>query len=78
MPHACEQVTRDVCVDFRAELHEFNGEQDHVHLLVHHPPTIALCRPINSLKDVSSRHLRQNFTGRVNRATIHGRFWSPS
>ena len=78
MLRACEQVMRDVCVDFGAELREFNGEEDHVHLLVHYPPAVALSRLVNSLKGVSSRHLRQEFTGRVNRATMHGRFWSPS
>lgn len=33
------------------------GEGDHVHLLVEYPPTIALSELVNSLKDVSSRHL---------------------
>ena len=27
-----------VCVDFEAELIEFDGEDDHVHLLVNYPP----------------------------------------
>jgi len=35
-------------------------------------------RAVNSLKGVSSRRLRQEFTGRVNRAIMHGRFWSGS
>ena len=74
----CEQIMRDVCADFGAELREFNGEHDHVHLLVHYPPTVALSRLVNSLKGVSSRHLRSAFTGRVNQHTMHGRFWSPS
>lgn len=29
----CEEVTRKLCSDFDAELREFNGEADHVHLL---------------------------------------------
>jgi putative transposase len=33
----CEEVMRKVCEDFGAELKEFNGETDHVHLLVHYP-----------------------------------------
>ena len=74
----CENVMRKVCEDFGAELREFNGEHDHVHLLVHYPPTVALSRLVNSLKGVSSRRLRQEFTGRTNRALMHGRFWSPS
>ncbi|MET7989043.1 IS200/IS605 family transposase [Streptomyces sp. NPDC005281] len=74
----CEQVMRKVCEDFAAELKEFNGETDHVHLLVHHPPKVALASLVNSLKGVSSRRLRAEFTGRVNPAIMHGRFWSPS
>ena len=33
----CERAIREVCADLGAELREFNGEADHVHLLVHHP-----------------------------------------
>lgn len=33
-----EEIMREVCADFEAELKQFNGEQDHVHLLVHYLP----------------------------------------
>jgi putative transposase len=36
----CEDATRKVCGDFDAELREFNGEDDHVHLLVGYLPKI--------------------------------------
>ncbi|WP_189241113.1 IS200/IS605 family transposase, partial [Planomonospora parontospora] len=49
-----EQIVREVCADFECELVEFNGESDHVHLLVHFPPKVALSRLVNSLKGVSS------------------------
>jgi len=74
----CAEVMRQVCADFGADPVEFNGEHDHVHLLVEYPPKVAVSTLVNSLKGVSSRRLRQDFTGRVNRATMHGRFWSPS
>lgn len=74
----CEMVMRKVCEDFGATLTEFNGERDHVHLLVHYPPKVALSVLVNSLKGVSSRRLRAEYTGRVNRATMYDRFWSPS
>ena len=38
----CEEITAEVCTDCGAELREFNGETDHVHLLVHYPPKVAL------------------------------------
>lgn len=78
MLRCCEEAMRKVCEDSGAELTEFNGETDHVHLLVHYPPKVALSVLVNSLKGVSSRRLRAEFTGRVNRALMHGRFWSPS
>ena len=69
---------RKVCGDFGAELREFNGEDDHVHLLVEYPPKVAVSALVNSLKGVSARRLRSEFTGRVNRASMHGHLWSPS
>ncbi len=56
-----EQIMRDVCRDFEAELVEFNGENNHVHLLVNYPPKAAMARLVNSPKGVSSRRLRQEF-----------------
>ena len=69
---------RKVCADFGAELREFNGEDDHVHLLVEYPPKVAVSAIVNSLKGVSARRLRSQFTGSVNRASMHGHLWSPS
>ena len=62
----------NVCCDFGAELAEMNGEDDHVHLLVTYPPTVALSRLVNSLKGVSSRMLRQA------RSDLEPRFWKGS
>ena len=50
-----EEIMRSVCSDFECELVEFNGEVNHVHLLVNFPPKVASSRPVNSLKGVSSR-----------------------
>ncbi|WP_373431137.1 IS200/IS605 family transposase [Streptomyces turgidiscabies] len=74
----CEEVMRDVCAGFEAELREFNGEGDHVHLLVHYRPKVALSKLVNSLKGVSSRYLRQEYTGTTNRAIMHGHLWAAS
>ncbi|MFC8436420.1 IS200/IS605 family transposase, partial [Streptomyces sp. NPDC057253] len=51
---------------------------DHVHLLVHYPPKIALSKLINSLKGVSSRYLRAEYTSRINRIGMGSVFWSRS
>lgn len=52
---------RSVCADFECTLVEFNGENNHVHLLVNFPPKVALSKLVNSLKGVSSRRMRQEF-----------------
>lgn len=58
-----------VCEDFGATLSEFNGEADHVHLLVNYPPKVAVSGLVNSLKGVSARRLRQD------RPDIAKRYW---
>jgi putative transposase len=78
MLNRCEQLMAQVCADFGATLAEFNGEEDHVHLLVQYPPKVALSHLVNSLKGVSARRLRQDFVARINQAAIPGRSWFPS
>ena len=69
-----EDVFTTICSDFGATLLEGNGEDDHVHLLVEYPPTVAISGLVNSLKGVSSRRLRQRFEIR----THQDHLWSPS
>lgn len=73
-----EEIMWEVCADFEAELKQFNGEQDHVHLLVHYPQKVQLSKLVNSLKDVSSRRLRQEYNAHVRRHLWGGHFWSGS
>jgi putative transposase len=74
----CEQVMRDVCGNFGATLAAFDGQDDHVHLLVGYPPKVAVSALVNSLKGVSARLLRSEFTDHVDRHSLRGHFWSPS
>jgi putative transposase len=60
-PTRMEEIMREVCGDFETELEDFNGEANHVHLLVRFPPKIAVSKLVNSLKEVSSRLLRKEF-----------------
>ena len=73
-----EQVMRQACADLDADLREFNGKDDHVHPLVHHPPKLPTSTMVNRLKGVSTHYLRKEFTGRINRHIMHGHLWSPS
>ena len=73
-----EGLFRRVCTDFEAELVEFNGEDDHVHLLVNYPPKVTLSRLVNSLKGVSSRRLKLMHPELVKPAYQKNALWSPS
>lgn len=71
------RIFRVVCADFESDLKEFNGEKDHVHLLVTYPPKVALSKLVNSLKGVSSRRLRQERRD-IEKKYWSGGLWSPS
>ncbi|MCW2912459.1 MAG: tnpA [Actinomycetia bacterium] len=69
---------RGVCADFEVELAEFNGESEHVHLLVNFPPKVALSKLVNSLKGVSSRRMRQEFPNLARHYYRANKLWSGS
>ena len=69
---------RSVCADVECELVEFNGENNHVHLLVNFPPKVAVAKLVNSLKGVSSRRLRQEFPDLVRHYWQANKLWSGS
>jgi putative transposase len=73
-----QEIMRDVCADFETELVEFNGENNHVHLLVNFPPKVALAKLVNSLKGVSSRRLRQEFPDLRRHYYRANKLWSGS
>ena len=71
-------VFGSVCADFGADLVEFDGEDDHVHLLVNYPPRVAVSALVNSLKGVSSRMIRRKNHPGVRKKLWGGALWSPS
>ncbi|SMD20892.1 putative transposase [Lentzea albidocapillata] len=73
-----EEIMRAVCADFETELVEFNGENNHVHLLVSFPPKVAISKLVNSLKGVSSRRMRQEFPELTRHYWRAQRLWSGS
>ena len=67
-----------ICQDFEAVLIEFDGEYDHVHLLVHYPPKVAVSKLVNSLKGASSRLLRKQHSNHISKFLWDNNLWSPS
>lgn len=67
-----------VCSDFEAELVEFDGADDHVHLLVNYPPKMAVSKLVNSLKGVSSLLIRKKGYPSIQKKLWGNALWSPS
>ena len=65
------------CADFEAKLVEFDGEDDHIHLLVNYPPKVSVSELVNSLKGVSSRMIRKNNYPSIRKKLWGGALWSP-
>ncbi|MEU1897809.1 IS200/IS605 family transposase [Nocardiopsis dassonvillei] len=78
MLNHCEQVMHQVCETMGAELREFNGEDDHVHLLVHYPPKLPVSTLVNRLKGTSAHYLRKQFPDHVRQFLWGNHLWSPS
>jgi len=57
---------------------EFNGEEDHIHLLFQYHPSLELSKLVNNLKTVTSRKLRSEFEERVNEFYWKDVLWNGS
>ncbi len=72
------EVFLDLLIKWDCKLVEFNGEEDHIHLLFQYHPDVALSNLVNNLKSVSSRRLRQEFEERVNQFYRKDVLWNSS
>lgn len=72
-----EALCRHVADKWECQVLEFNGEADHVHLLLALTPRVAPSAFVNNLKTVTSRLLRKEFAAHLahhyRRAPV---FWS--
>lgn len=73
-----KEIFASVCQDFEAELVEFDGEKDYVHLLINYPPKVSVSRLVNSLKGVSSRLIRKKRYACIQDKLWAEALWSPS
>ena len=73
-----KMTCKDVCSKMGAQLKEFDGEEDHVHLLVSYPPKLSISRLVNSLKLVSARLLRKRAFPEIRQKLWGNHFWTPS
>ena len=61
MLNRLEEIVKKNYADWEIDLLEFNGEADHIHLLLEMHPNIMPSKFINNLKTVSSRLIRKEF-----------------
>jgi putative transposase len=73
-----KNIFSSVCKDFESDLVEYDGESDHVHLLVNYPPKVSVSSLVNSLKGVSSRLIRRKNYPAIQSKLWGNALWSPS
>ena len=61
------QILDELCEKWSIDLVEFNGEEDHVHLLLSLHPNVMPSQLINNLKTVTSRLLRKEYADHFKR-----------
>ena len=70
------EIFQETCAKWRTGLTDFNGETDHVHLVIDYPPDVEVSKLVNNLKTVSSRLIRKDFAEELNRVYSKPVFWT--
>lgn len=70
------EIFTATCSKWRCEVLEFNGEPDHIHLLINFPPDVEVSKLVNNLKTVSSRLIRKDFPEQLGQLYSKPVFWS--
>jgi putative transposase len=69
-----EQSFREVAKKMDFQVLEFNGEEEHIHVLLEYPPKLSVSQIVNALKGVSSRRYGQAGLPKPHKEEL----WSPS
>jgi putative transposase len=72
------EILEDLLTKWECKIVEFNGEENHIHLLFQYHPGIELSKFVNSVKTVTSRRLRSEFEERVNKFYYKDVLWNGS
>lgn len=76
MLNRLKDIFSHLCQNQKSELIEFNGESDHVHLLIDFSPDVAPSKLVNTLKTISSRMVRKEFAEHINKFYWKPVFWT--
>lgn len=72
-----QNIFEDVCRENQVKLVEFDGESDHVHLLVQYPPSLCIGTIVQRLKGRASNRLRKQYP-QLRKSYWGGSMWMPS
>ena len=73
-----EDILVDLLEKWDCKLVEFNGEEDHVHLLFQYHPDLQLSKLVTNIKSVTSRRLRQEYAEHLEKFFWKDVFWNGS
>ena len=73
-----QEIFKRLCEQWQCALLEFNGEPDHVHLLLSLNPKVQPSIFVNNLKTISSRLIRKEFSVQLKNVYWKPIFWSRS
>lgn len=73
-----KQLTREIADDFDCEIINQETDIDHIHILFKAKPQTEITKFINSLKGVTSRLLRKEFSNQLKHILWGESFWSDS
>ena len=71
-----EEIFSRLLQQWECDLIEFNGEADHVHLLISTTPKAQASKLVNNLKTVTSRLIRKEFSDQLEKYYWKPVFWS--
>ncbi len=72
------EIFSDLCEKWDCKIIEFNGEENHIHLLFQYYPQMELPKFVNNIKSVTSRRLRKEFSEVINAVYWKEVFWNES
>lgn len=73
-----EVLLKETCKQMDVEFIEFNGKEDHIHLMVCCPPKLAISNLVSKLKGKTSYFLRKEFWDLLKDKLWGKHLWSPS
>lgn len=77
MINQIEDAFKSACEKLECKVVAFDGEADHVHVLIAYPPKVAISVLVNNLKSTSSRRVRY-LNSHIPRQSKSAAFWSRS